>query len=86
MPKGATVLDFAYSIHTDIGIHMALALVNGNAVDKTYRIKDGDQINIITNSAYMIPTEEDMKIAKTVYAKETIKREIEIGLPQSHWL
>ena len=77
LPKGATVLDFAYSIHTDIGIHMALALVNGNRVDKTYRIKDGDQINIITNSAYMIPSEEDIKIAKTVYAKETIKKEIE---------
>lgn len=75
LPQGATVLDFAYSIHTTIGLHMGLAIVNGNSVEKNYRIKDGDQINIITGN-YELPTEEDIKIAKTVYAKETMKKEL----------
>lgn len=75
LPQGATALDFAYSIHTTIGLHMGLALVNGNSVEKNYRIKDGDQINIITGN-YELPTEEDIKIAKTVYAKETMKKEL----------
>lgn len=75
LPQGATALDFAYSIHTTIGLHMGLAIVNGNSVEKNYRIKDGDQINIITGN-YELPTEEDIKIAKTVYAKETMKKEI----------
>ena len=75
LPQGATVLDFAYSIHTSIGLHMGLAIVNGTSVDKDYCIKDGDQINI-TNGAYKLPTLEDIKIAKTVYAKETMKKEL----------
>ena len=75
LPQGATALDFAYSIHTTIGLHMGLAIVNGNSVEKNYRIKDGDQINIITGN-YELPTEEDIKIAKTVYAKETMKKEL----------
>ena len=54
---------------------MGLAIVNGNSVEKNYRIKDGDQINIITGN-YELPTEEDIKIAKTVYAKETMKKEL----------
>lgn len=76
LPQGATALDFAYSIHTTIGLHMGLAIVNGNSVDKNYRIKDGDQINIITSDLYTVPTEEDIKIAKTVYAKETMRKEM----------
>lgn len=75
LPQGATVLDFAYSIHTSIGLHMGLAIVNGTSVDKDYCIKDGDQINI-TNGAYKLPTLEDIKIVKTVYAKETMKKEL----------
>lgn len=75
LPQGATVLDFAYSIHTSIGLHMGLAIVNGTSVDKDYCIKDGDQINI-TTGAYKLPAPEDIKIAKTVYAKETMKKEL----------
>ena len=75
LPQGATVLDFAYSIHTSIGLHMGLAIVNGTSVDKDYCIKDGDQINITTGT-YKLPAPEDIKIAKTVYAKETMKKEL----------
>ncbi len=76
LPTGATALDFAYAIHSTIGLKMSKAIVNGDIVDKNYRIKDNDQISIITSDDYVCPTPEDIKIAKTVYAKETIRKEM----------
>jgi GTP pyrophosphokinase len=46
---GATVLDFAYNIHTDIGSHCTNALVNGKIVPIKHVLKNGDQIQIITS-------------------------------------
>lgn len=74
LPLGATALDFAYFLHTDIGSHMGYAFVNGNQVDKNYRIKDNDQISIITYDTPMVPTVEDLKKVHTVFARETIRK------------
>lgn len=48
LPIGATVLDFAYTIHTDIGHRCRGAKVNGRMVPLTHHLKSGDQIEIIT--------------------------------------
>ena len=48
MPKGATALDFAYSIHTDIGDHYVGAMVNKRMVRMDYVFKTGDVCEIIT--------------------------------------
>ncbi|MBA3533970.1 MAG: bifunctional (p)ppGpp synthetase/guanosine-3',5'-bis(diphosphate) 3'-pyrophosphohydrolase [Ardenticatenales bacterium] len=48
LPAGATPLDFAYYIHTDIGHRCRGAKVNGNIVPLSYQLKDGDQIEILT--------------------------------------
>ena len=47
--EGATAIDFAYSIHTDIGNTAVKAVVNGRIVRMNYQLKDGDKIKIITN-------------------------------------
>lgn len=48
MPAGATVLDFAYHIHTDLGNHCRGAKVNGVFVPLTTKLKNGDQVEVIT--------------------------------------
>jgi GTP pyrophosphokinase len=48
LPAGATPVDFAYYIHTDIGHRCRGAKVNGNIVNLSYELKDGDQVEILT--------------------------------------
>ncbi len=48
LPAGSTILDFAYRIHTDIGNHCRGGRVNGMFEPLTYRLKNGDQVEVIT--------------------------------------
>lgn len=47
LPKNSTVLDFAFQIHTDLGIHFQAAVVNGKVVSHNYKLGNADQVNII---------------------------------------
>ena len=49
MPKGATSLDFAFSIHSEIGIKTRGTRVNGKLVPLNHELKSGDQIEVITS-------------------------------------
>ena len=49
LPRGSTVIDFAYSVHTDIGNQCAGAKVNDRQVALSYKLKNGDIVNIKTN-------------------------------------
>ena len=49
LPQGATPVDFAFHIHTEIGMHTRGAKINGKIVPLSYRIKSGDQVEIITS-------------------------------------
>ncbi len=49
-PRGATPLDFAYSIHTDLGDHCSGARVNGGLAQLSYRLRNGDLVEVITSS------------------------------------
>ena len=51
LPKGATVLDFAYYVHTQVGNRAQAARVNQRYVPLTYQLKTGEQVEIITKSA-----------------------------------
>ncbi|MDT7910810.1 MAG: bifunctional (p)ppGpp synthetase/guanosine-3',5'-bis(diphosphate) 3'-pyrophosphohydrolase [Thermocrinis sp.] len=72
LPKGATPVDFAYHIHTDIGNHCAGAKVNGRIVPLDYRLQNGDQVEIITNPNKK-PNPEWLKFVVTSKAKSKIK-------------
>jgi guanosine-3',5'-bis(diphosphate) 3'-pyrophosphohydrolase len=64
LPTGATVLDFAYFVHTDIGNHFQQALVNQKAVKANHILKNGDIVEVITN-ANIHPTEEWLSLVTT---------------------
>lgn len=71
-PKGATVLDFAYHIHSKIGNACVGARINGKAVTFRERLHSGDQVEVITSSTQK-PKQEWLNIVKTSRAKAKIR-------------
>lgn len=71
-PDGATPLDFAYSVHTDVGNKCVGARINGRMVPLKYRMKNGDSVEIIT-SAGQAPSKDWLKICVTNRAKSKIR-------------
>jgi guanosine-3',5'-bis(diphosphate) 3'-pyrophosphohydrolase len=72
LPKGATPIDFAYSIHTDIGNRCMGAKVNNGIVPLRYEIQSGDVIEILTQSGHH-PSRDWLKIVKTSRARTKIR-------------
>ena len=72
LPKGATPLDFAFSIHTAIGLHTRGAKVNNKLVPLSHELKSGDQIEIIT-SENAKPNINWLDYASTARARSKIK-------------
>jgi len=72
LPNGATVIDFAYKIHTDIGNSMVAAIVNDEAVPLDYVLKNQDRVRIITDSKAYVPKEEWLDKVITTTAKNKI--------------
>ena len=73
LPKGATPIDFAYKIHSQIGDKLTGAIVNNNMVPLTYELQNTDVIKVITNNNSKGPSREWINIAKTTSAKNKIK-------------
>jgi len=72
LPKGATSLDFAFSIHSEIGIKTRGTRVNGKLVPLNYELKSGDQVEIIT-SPHQKPTVNWLDFVTTSRAKNKIR-------------
>jgi len=72
-PIGATPIDFAYSIHSDIGHHCAGARVNGRIIPLRYELHSGDTVEIIT-SPNQKPSKDWLKSVKTSRAKTKIRQ------------
>ena len=73
LPKGSTVIDFAYKIHTDIGNTMVGAYVNDEFVPVDYELKNKDRVRVITDNLSFGPRVEWMDKAHTSLAKRKIK-------------
>ena len=71
-PKGATVLDFAYRIHSNIGNHCFGAKINGKVVTFRHILKSGDQIEVMTSTVQK-PKQDWLNIVKTSRAKAKIR-------------
>ena len=71
-PVGATILDFAYHIHSKIGNQCTGGRINGRVVSIRYLLKSGDQVEILTSSTQK-PRQEWLSIVKTSRAKSKIR-------------
>lgn len=72
LPRGSTPIDFAFSIHTDVGLHCAGARVNGRIVPLRSELRNGDIVEIIT-SPTQYPSRDWLKLVKSTKARGRVK-------------
>jgi guanosine-3',5'-bis(diphosphate) 3'-pyrophosphohydrolase len=72
MPAGATPIDFAFRVHSDVGQKCVGAKVNGKMVPLSYQLRNGDVVEIVTRSDGH-PSRDWLALAKTAHAKSKIK-------------
>jgi len=73
LPQGATPVDFAFKIHTDIGNYCVGAKINGIMVPLNTELKTGDRVEIITSKASTGPKRDWLRFVKTSSARSRIK-------------
>jgi GTP pyrophosphokinase len=77
LPLDATPIDFAYSVHTEVGNHCAGAKVNGKLVPLDTELKNGDTVEILTQSNAE-PRIDWLKIARTAGARSKIRKWLKV--------
>jgi len=80
-PKGSTVIDFAYRIHSEVGHHCSGARVNGQLVSLKYILRSGDTVEIITTQQ-QAPSRDWLKWVKTPRAKSKIRNLLKLQQSQ----
>lgn len=73
LPVGATPIDFAYSVHTEVGHHCAGSKVNGRIAPLSRELKNGDAIEILTNPKQR-PNRDWLSFVKTSRARQSIRQ------------
>jgi GTP pyrophosphokinase len=74
LPNGATVIDFAYAVHTDIGNSASGAMINGRQMPLTTALRNGDEVQVLTARGQATPPAAWEKVAMTGRARAAIRR------------
>lgn len=72
LPKGSTPLDFAFAVHSDVGLSCSGAKANGRLVPLDTPLRSGDTVEILTSS-HQAPSRDWLKLVKTIRARNKIK-------------
>lgn len=73
LPKGATSIDFAFAVHSEVGLHCAGARVNGRITPLSRELRNGDTVEIITDSKQR-PSRDWLAFVKTARARNKIRQ------------
>ena len=73
LPRGATPIDFAYAVHTDVGNSCVGAVINGRQLPLTTQLRNGDQVEIVLSKGQTLPAAWE-RIAVTGKARSSIRR------------
>ena len=77
LPKGATVIDFAYKISENLGNHILTAMINEKEMPVITKLENGDIVKIVTTPNEVIPNINWLDIVKTAKAKSEILKQLE---------
>jgi GTP diphosphokinase / guanosine-3',5'-bis(diphosphate) 3'-diphosphatase len=78
LPKGATTLDFAYAIHSEVGSHCTGARVNGTMRPLGYRLADGDTVEVLT-SPHQSPKKDWLELVVSGKARSRIRHAVRLA-------
>jgi guanosine-3',5'-bis(diphosphate) 3'-pyrophosphohydrolase len=73
LPKGATPIDFAFAVHTEVGLHCAGARINGRIAPLARELKNGDTIEVVTDTRHK-PSRDWLAFVKTARARQKIRQ------------
>lgn len=79
LPEGATPIDFAYRIHSEVGDRAMGAKANGKMVSLNHVIHNGDLIDIVTSKDKKLPSRDWLRFVKTAHAQAKIKNTLRKG-------